>query len=210
MAQADKSRQWDEDGDVIYTVVVNHEDQYSIWPANRDPPLGWNAIGKAGRKSECLEYIESVWKDMRPLSLRRHMEEMDHHRVAGQGSVADDDPMSEEGSQGPSLVERLSLGRHPVEAALRGQQSAATLRECVERAYLHIRFTQTRGGTELGIRLDKAASEIGLADFENGKGTVHLEGELTLDQAKVRCVVDLDVATLRGEGYLVPLADRSN
>jgi uncharacterized protein YbdZ (MbtH family) len=210
MAQADKSRQRDEDEDVIYTVVVNHEEQYSIWPANRDPPLGWNAIGTAGRKSECLEYIESVWKDMRPLSLRRHMEEMDRHRGAGQEALAGDDPMSEEGNEGPSLLERLSLGRHPVEAALRGPQTATTLKECLERAYLHIRFTQTRGGTELGIRLDQAASQTGLADFENGKGTVHLEGELILDQAKVRCVVDLDVATLRGEGYLVPLADRSN
>ena len=58
----------------IYTVVVNHEEQYSIWPADRELPAGWNAAGKTGTKAECLAYIEEVWTDMRPLSLRRLME----------------------------------------------------------------------------------------------------------------------------------------
>ena len=58
----------------IYTVVVNHEEQYSIWFANRELPLGWREVGKQGQKSECLAYIKEVWTDMRPLSLRRHME----------------------------------------------------------------------------------------------------------------------------------------
>jgi len=60
----------------IYQVVVNHEEQYSIWPADRELPLGWNAAGKSGPKAECLAYIEEVWTDMRPLSLRKKMEEM--------------------------------------------------------------------------------------------------------------------------------------
>lgn len=59
----------------IYKVVVNHEEQYSIWPAWKEIPLGWKAIGKEGPKSECLAYIEEVWTDMRPLSLRKKMEE---------------------------------------------------------------------------------------------------------------------------------------
>ena len=58
----------------IYTVVVNHEEQYSIWPAGRDLPLGWKMVGKQGAKEECLAYIEEVWTDMRPLSLRKQME----------------------------------------------------------------------------------------------------------------------------------------
>jgi MbtH protein len=58
----------------VYTVVVNHEEQYSIWPADRELPLGWNAAGKTGLKAECLEYIKEVWTDMRPLSLRQQME----------------------------------------------------------------------------------------------------------------------------------------
>ena len=57
-----------------YEVVLNHEEQYSIWPAERENPLGWRDAGKSGLKSECLEYIKEVWTDMRPLSLRKHME----------------------------------------------------------------------------------------------------------------------------------------
>src|SRR5262249_15693375 len=53
----------------IYCVVVNHEEQYSIWPEYKEIPLGWRDVGKHGPKAECLEYIKEVWTDMRPLSL---------------------------------------------------------------------------------------------------------------------------------------------
>jgi len=59
----------------IYEVVVNHEEQYSIWPDYRELPAGWKAVGKSGTKQECLDYIKEVWTDMRPLSLRKKMEE---------------------------------------------------------------------------------------------------------------------------------------
>lgn len=59
----------------IYKVVVNHEEQYSIWPANRENPVGWNNADKSGLKQECLDYIKEVWTDMRPLSLRKKMAE---------------------------------------------------------------------------------------------------------------------------------------
>ncbi|CAM2066900.1 MbtH family NRPS accessory protein [Sulfidibacter corallicola] len=67
----------------IYKVVVNHEEQYSIWPADRELPLGWNEGGKEGPKQECLDYIEEVWTDMRPLSLRKKMEEMENQAAQG-------------------------------------------------------------------------------------------------------------------------------
>lgn len=57
----------------IYDVVVNHEEQYSIWAADREIPAGWRKAGKRGSKAECLAYIEYVWTDMRPLSLRTRM-----------------------------------------------------------------------------------------------------------------------------------------
>jgi MbtH protein len=66
----------------VYSVVVNHEEQYSIWPAYREPPLGWRKVGKEGLKEECLTYIEEIWTDMRPLSLRKKMEEMESERQA--------------------------------------------------------------------------------------------------------------------------------
>ena len=57
-----------------YSVVVNHEEQYSIWPYERDLPNGWRLTGKRGSKEECLAYIEEVWTDMRPLSLRQEQD----------------------------------------------------------------------------------------------------------------------------------------
>jgi MbtH protein len=57
----------------VYTVVVNHEEQYSIWPLDLAVPAGWREVGRTGPKAECLAYIEEVWTDMRPLSLRRSM-----------------------------------------------------------------------------------------------------------------------------------------
>jgi MbtH protein len=58
---------------MTYKVVINHEEQYSIWLAEKENPLGWNDAGKSGSKAECLEYIKQVWTDMRPLSLRQKM-----------------------------------------------------------------------------------------------------------------------------------------
>ncbi len=64
-----------EEARAIFTVVVNSEEQYSIWPAGREIPSGWREVGKTGTKSDCLVYICDVWTDMRPLSLRKRMEE---------------------------------------------------------------------------------------------------------------------------------------
>jgi MbtH protein len=58
----------------IYKAVINHEEQYSIWPLGRENPPGWQDAGKSGSKSECLAYIKEVWTDMRPRSLRLAME----------------------------------------------------------------------------------------------------------------------------------------
>ena len=63
-----------DDENTIFKVVVNDEEQYSIWFADRELPLGWREAGKQGRKSECLAYIAETWTDMRPRSLRLHME----------------------------------------------------------------------------------------------------------------------------------------
>ena len=65
----------DEENNTVYQVVVNHEEQYSIWPDYKEIPGGWKAVNKIGRKQECLDYIKEVWTDMRPLSLRKHMEQ---------------------------------------------------------------------------------------------------------------------------------------
>ena len=63
----------DDVDDTIFRVVVNHEEQYSIWPIDRENAPGWHDVGVQGTKDECLRYIEGVWVDMRPLSLRKQM-----------------------------------------------------------------------------------------------------------------------------------------
>ena len=76
--------QGDEDK-TIYRVVVNHEEQYSIWPTDLEIPLGWREVGKSGPKAECLAHIKEVWTDMRPLSLRRSMEAAARPEATGAG-----------------------------------------------------------------------------------------------------------------------------
>ena len=58
----------------LYKVVMNHEEQCSIWPVDKENPLGWRNASKSGPKAECLAYIKEVWTDMRPLSMRKKME----------------------------------------------------------------------------------------------------------------------------------------
>ncbi|HEY0483386.1 MAG TPA: MbtH family NRPS accessory protein [Kofleriaceae bacterium] len=64
-----------DDEDAVFDVVVNHEEQYSIWPADREPPAGWQRTGTSGKKAECLQRITELWTDMRPRSLRIRMAE---------------------------------------------------------------------------------------------------------------------------------------
>jgi len=59
----------------IYQVVVNELEQYSLWPADREPPMGWRPAGKQGTKTECLDYIHEKWSDMRPRTVRDAMDE---------------------------------------------------------------------------------------------------------------------------------------
>jgi uncharacterized protein YbdZ (MbtH family) len=186
----------DKEDNTIYKVVVNHEEQYSIWPEYKENPLGWKDVGKAGAKAECLAYIKEVWTDMRPLSLRKKMEEM------AKNPPPQPPPPDPNRPRGKSLVDRLCEGNHPVEAGLRPERTAKLFKEAIDRGYVHIKFTQTKGGTELGVRLDRDACDFSKADFESGVGTVHIEGGLTLDYVKVRCVADIDLKTLEGAGRL--------
>jgi uncharacterized protein YbdZ (MbtH family) len=193
----------DREDNTIYKVVVNHEEQYSIWPEYKETPRGWLEVGKIGPKPDCLGYIKEVWTDMRPLSLRKQMEEA-AKRAAEQPHPAPK-PKSSRKSQGDDLVSRLCKGNHPVEVSLRPEKTALALKDRIDLGYVHIKFTETRGGTELGIRLDRDTLDLSRANFANQEGTAHMEGELTLDYVKVRCVADIDLQTLKGKGHLVRL-----
>lgn len=100
------------------------------------------------------------------------------------------------------LPYKLSKGDHkviyrPIRDDARGELKAA-----IDRKYVHVKFTETRGGTELGFPLDEERSDLSKADWEAGKGSVHLEGELNLDGVPVRCVADIDLDTVEGKGHL--------
>lgn len=185
----------------IYKVVVNHEEQYSIWPQYKDNPLGWRDAGKAGLKTDCLAYIKEVWTDMRPLTLRKKMEEL------AKNPPPAPPPPDPNAPREKSLVDRLCEGDHCVEAGLRPERSVKLFKEAIDRGYVHIKFTETRGGTELGCSLDMPASDFSNADFINGKGKVRLEGTLTLDYVKVRCIADIELESLAGRGHLVKVVD---
>jgi len=192
----------DNEDATIYKVVMNYEEQYSIWPDYKELPLGWGHAGKAGTKAECLAHIKEVWTDMRPLSLRRKMEELKNNPLP---SVPAPDPgMPRE----KSLVGRLCEGTHPVEVGLQSERTVKRFKKAIDSNYVHIRFAQTKGGTELGFCLDQRASDFSAADFEMEKGTAHLEGDLTLDHVKVKCIADIDLKTLQGTGRLVKIESR--
>lgn len=104
------------------------------------------------------------------------------------------------------LVQRLTKDQ-PVVASLRPEPTLEAFKAAVDRGYVHVLFTETRGGTELGVRLDPAHSDLSGADFEHRTGSVKVGGELSLDYVHVRCHAVIDLATLRGTGHLEILAD---
>jgi hypothetical protein len=113
-------------------------------------------------------------------------------------------PQAAEPTARDDLVQRLCAGEHAVTAVLRPENSAPALKACIDRGYVHIKFVTTRGGTELGISLDRQATDLGRADFAHHSGHVHLVGGVTLNYVQVRCVADIDLSTLTGQGHLEP------
>ena len=106
------------------------------------------------------------------------------------------------------LVRRLSEGSHAVEISLRPERTVKLFREMLDRGHVLVKFTQTQGGTELGVPLDKSRSDLTQANFGAETGKVRLCGELTLDYVPVRVVADIDLPSLQGQGHLEILAEQ--
>ena len=103
------------------------------------------------------------------------------------------------------VVQKLSQGEHPVVAVMRPDRTVRAFKESLDRGYVHVKFTDTAGGTELGVLVDRQRSDFALADFESESGQVTIVGTLTLDWVKVRCIAEIDLASLEGHGRLEPL-----
>jgi hypothetical protein len=102
------------------------------------------------------------------------------------------------------LVQRLSTGRHPV-TANRPDKNPAALKERIDLGYLHILFNET--GTEIGIQLDRSRCDFSKADFATGEGKVYVEGCITLNYEKIRCVAEVALSDMQGEGYVRTVSD---
>jgi hypothetical protein len=99
------------------------------------------------------------------------------------------------------LTERLTV-EQPIMMGGADPTAEELLERTGEMGYVLVKFTQTRGGTELGFPLDRDATDLSGANFDEGTGTVHVEGYLILNDDPVRCIADIDVATLKGTGRL--------
>lgn len=189
----------DDNDKTIYKVVLDGEEQYSIWPKGLENASGWRDEGTVGLKMECLEHIDKVWTDMRPLSLREHMEKFEkrtavegnlERREAVKRNVEDDRP-----GRLPPIVAKLSQGKHPITMTRYG--GIDDLKQAIARGTVLVNFTETRGGTEIGIALDEKSKVIDLSASK-----IDLCGALTLDYHPVECIVSIDVETRAGIGYL--------
>ncbi len=175
-----------------YVVVVNGEEQYSIWLADQPIPNGWTDAGKRGAKAECLDHIEKVWTDMRPKSVRRAPE-----------APPKAEPTTRARQGKNELVGRLERDQ-PISLVGRPEPSRDELRAQLDRGRIFVRFDET--GTELGVKLAGSALSTAKSEME-AAGRMKVEGELVLNYNRVTFVGEVDVKTFRGTGHLVYVAD---
>jgi uncharacterized protein YbdZ (MbtH family) len=168
-----------DDDPMRYVVVMNDEEQYSIWPEGRDLPLGWATDGFSGLKQACLEHINEVWQDMRPLSLRRWME-----------NPPDPEPMPALfDDTEPTLVERLTAGPQRITWTNRGGQDS--IAAALGRGLILLVCPDTRGPAELAVAVPPTPTP----------DPARFTGYLTLDWEDLSLTGQLDPAT--GEGTAV-------
>lgn len=174
-----------------YKVVINHEEQYSIWPLDRNNPSGWTDVGFSGSKAECLSHIDKVWVDMRPLSLRKWMAEHPDDAPAPAAKASAEPPARE-------LVDYLCSTEHPARLVIRGPNPEQELESVLARPYVQILFPGTQGGTELTVKIDREKSEL------SGQALLFV-GQLELDDRRVECRARIDRGTREGTGRLTKL-----
>ncbi len=188
-------------------VVVNEEEQYSIWPMDREIPAGWKEIGFTGEKEDCLEHIKKVWKDLRPLSLRKHMEELEENCATSKikESISPENDTEELGNPQYDVVDFLSTGDHPIELAIKSEKKEIGMKKSIDQGYVVIRFLDTRGSTELGVRLERKLCVLGNENLDKLTGRIQIVGTLVLNDVRVRATADINLEDLTGTGHLDPI-----
>lgn len=105
------------------------------------------------------------------------------------------------------LPHKLAKGEHKVIISAIRDNPLEEFKAAVERNYVHVKFTETKGGTELGFRLDKEHSDFSKGDLEKGSGEITVAGNLKLDGVPVRCVATVDLGSMEGKGHLEILSE---
>lgn len=108
-----------------------------------------------------------------------------------------------------SLVNSLSVGNHKIEFESRIEKMEE-VKERLENGFVFVTFVDTRGGTELGINVDKSLTNLKEADFKKSKGIIKVTGTCELNYHKIKCVAEVDLATKSGQGHLEPLDEDGN
>ena len=188
-----------EEHQITYDVVVNAEEQYSLWPTFKPIPEGWDKVGMQGTKEACLQHIKTIWTDMRPLSLRKKMEERLKSWDTQRHAILSAPYKTL--STSPTVL-FLSQGVHPV-TLHPACKTSKELHSAIERGTLHVTFTGTQGKTTLSISLNAKKTSQKNCDFIQAQGEIHLEGTLVLDGIHLTCVVDIQLSTLEGQGCLI-------
>lgn len=101
------------------------------------------------------------------------------------------------------LVKRLSAEKHEITIGNRDETFDEIKERLSNLKYIHVTFPNTKGGTELGINVDTERSDLTKADFNTGKGAIHIEGTTSLNFCQVKCIADVDLENRKGKGRLV-------
>ena len=109
----------EQDAFKTYSVIVKHEKKYSIWSTDRDLPNGWKSAGKHGEKTECLDYIRTVWTELLPLSVRKRRDEASKRSSVGVAEKAE--------PPGEAQMDRLADVEHRVTVDIGDEKSAEGL-----------------------------------------------------------------------------------
>lgn len=166
----------------LYEVVKNIEEQYSIWPQNKEVPSGWKKVGYSGEKDVCLKHIEQVWTDMRPLSLRKHIESMKtSSRVNNERLQTDTE----------SLVDLLlNKDVHAVSLPYQPVDMPDFLDQ-LRSGICYIEFNEVFSQPQIAISL---TSE----NYELNANYILFKGSLTLDLIPIQCHCKFDSKNFRG------------
>lgn len=191
----------DHQNDTIYSVVINAEEQYSIWPTfKKCVPPGWKEVGIKGSESLCLNQIEKLWTDMRPLSLRKKVQERQKNWEKQKESLINAPPQKPKSFQSQTVA-FLTKGQHPINCQ-NLYKSCEALKESIKNGHIHLTFTDTKGQTCLSLALDTQKTMSTQKNLEKDTEEVSIEGNLVLDFSHIRCLAKIRLPSMQGAGTL--------